>query len=255
MLNTVTGSIEIPTRKITPILTPEQRLEKMKKKAHEPQKRKAVLIPPPESDPTIRKKHRLEHSSIVSTKPKPRVETQANTTNTGSSADIEEIINLDISNNSIASTKTSNSANRSNVSINSTNNANSEVKEEESFTDILKKDLDITIEDGEIQEQPNTSTIIRPRTSTPKLPEKDPSTKDQTPEPEDKEPKIPRYDPEPAQDYPSYDPRVSTCQKYVPTSEILFDLYTMVRKANQNVGLAMRHAMIREKLLISKSTK
>lgn len=60
------------------------------------------------------------------------------------------------------------------------------------------------------------------------------------------------YHPEPMHDYPAYDPEHSNCRKYVPTSKFLFDLYCIIRKANQNLGIALHKTMIEEKLLVSK---
>lgn len=64
--------------------------------------------------------------------------------------------------------------------------------------------------------------------------------------------KIELWGPEPNNDYPSYDPKSTNCQKYVPTSEFIFDLYCMICKANQNLGIALRKAVIEEHLLVSK---
>lgn len=178
----------------------------------------------------------------------------------------QEVINVDTS---ISSEKPNKSNTLSSISNKScdTRPPTDPEKEEISFTDLLSKDLDVSLEEGELSGKTNPPDnddhlkIQRPRTSTPIPTDKDETQKSSKnslvfPENNKKEDLInSKYIPEPTHDYPSYDPLMSKCQKYVPTSEILFDLYTMVRKANQNVGMAMRQAMINEKLLITKNSK
>lgn len=223
----------------------------MKKEAEIAKKRRAIEIPPPEYDPTIRKKHRSQHALVTITKNK--FITKSEKARLAQETAHKEEPMMETSVLSIKSDKTDTSTNSS-TSTTKTSNTSihkppSTTKEDESFTDILKEDLDLSLEDGEIPEK--TMTKTKPRTSTPikeiKSPERNIDTEPR------KEPQGQLYIPEPNHDFPSYDPSVSRCQKYVPTSEILFDLYSMVRKANQNVGLAMRKAMIAEKLLISKN--
>lgn len=254
-LKSMIGSTVMPNKWSRPNITPEDRVEQIKKRALESttNKRRALEIPAPSMDPTIRKKGRHEHPMITTTKPK---STNPIHTETAESQITNEVINLDTSTSSSIVSKHDKSGLSCASSIithdGRKDKTTKDSKLEDSFTEILNRDLDVSIKDGEIPDETKELNVSRPRTSTPKpLEEKaKPSTSIQKLNSSNsRENPTPKYIPEPTQDYPSHDPKISSCQKYVPTSEILFDLYCMVRKANQNVGMAMRNAMIHKKYL------
>lgn len=126
-----------------------------------------------------------------------------------------------------------------------------EVKDDESFTVILAKNLEVSIEEGELannSDHDNPSRISTPipvhndGNNTILHDELEPTAStsgDSNPKPPISNVDAPgkkttTYQAEPRHDYPSYDPEHSKCRKYVPTSEFLFDLYCIIRKANQN---------------------
>lgn len=261
--NVKTGLTDTKQKWPVPIITPTQRLELIKKRPNtDVQKRKILEIPPPDMDPTIRKKIRVEHSSVqviknrlITKEASPPIPPSKEkfdtfiTTSAKETVPVKDQTLSTISSSSDSDAKTDNSP------------------ENESLTTLLSKELEISIDEGELIEISDEPTS-RPRTSTPKpeispLEEPQSSTStDQitdplTPATEVKPKNKPNelYEPEPFQDYPSYDPQHSNCQKYVPTSEFIFDLYCIIRKANQNLGIALREAMIKEKLLITKNSK
>lgn len=241
---------------IPPAMTPQHRLEKMRQQAQTALKRKALEIPPPEYDPTIRKKHRSAHALVTLTKKRfiTKSEKAKITQETTQKAEQENEISVLSIKSDKSDTNSATSCSTSKSSHASMPKPPTSGKDEESFTDILKADLDVSLEDGEIPEKIKDSDT-EPRTSTPIKDLDNSLEKTNTQNVPRRDQPVPIYNPEPSHDFPSYDPTVSRCQKYVPTSEILFDLYCMVRKANQNVGLAMRKAMIAEKLLISKNSQ
>lgn len=127
--------------------------------------------------------------------------------------------------------------------------------------DIISKELSVS--DSDEEDAKNLEDLISahtadnaPTTAPPKAPSP-PTTSDKN--------KVEEYVPTPSSNkptlvyQPSMVPRSSTpkrkyddrseARRYVPTSELLYDLNYIVNKINQNVGLAMYNAMVKEGLV------